>query len=233
MRTALLANNRLGARVARWLADRGDLVALVLHQVERQRSVEHLGEELSVPTWSYPDGLDDLKRMAPDCLLSVLFGHVVPTEWLAIPAWMPLNLHPGLLPYNAGANPNVWPLVDGTPAGTTLHVMSETVDAGAIVAQRRVPVSPADTAETLYRRLEEASFDMLTECWGTIRTITPVPQPAGGTFHRSAELRDLDPLPTDLPVIDRLRARTFPPFGAEFDRDGRRWRIRVEIDEVT
>jgi methionyl-tRNA formyltransferase len=230
--TVLLANNRLGARVAHWLAGRGELAALVLHEPARQKHVEHLASELAVPSWTWPNGLEGVQELRPDCLLSVLFGHIVPSSWLTVPRWMPLNLHPGFLPHNAGANPNVWPIVDGSPAGTTLHVMADTIDSGQILAQRRVEVTPADTGATLYERLEDASFELLQDCWDSVESLELVPQTPGGSYHRSDELHGLDPTPSEFDLIDRLRARTFPPYGAEFERDGRRWRIRVELEPL-
>lgn len=232
MRTVLLANNHLGARVARWLENRGELVGLVLHPLGRQKAVEHLPAELAVATWTWPDGLSEIEELAPECLLSVLFGFTIPTPWLRLPSWLPINLHPGLLPHNGGANPNVWPLVDGSPAGATLHVMAERIDAGDLLAQHPVPVTAGDTAATLYQRLEEASFDLLVGCWDKIRTLELTPQPPGGSYHRQSDLTALDPRAEDMPLIDRLRARTFPPFGAEFERDGRRWRIRVDLEPL-
>lgn len=232
MRTVLCANGSLGARIARHLHDRGDLVGLVLHAPDRQRDVGGLGQELGVPTWTWPADRDAVAALQPECLLSVLFGHRFDEAWLAVPSWRPINLHPSLLPFNAGANPNVWPLVDGTPAGTTLHVMAPAIDAGDIVAQVPVPTYPDDTAATLYARLLAASFDLFAQTWPTIAEIEPQPMPSGGTYHRSSELASLDPTADDLALIDRLRARTFAPYGAEFDRDGRRWRLQVTIEPL-
>lgn len=232
MRTVLCANGALGARAARHLRGRGELVGLVLHAPERQRDVAGLGDELGVPTWTWPADPGEVAALAPECLLSVLFGHRFDARWLALASWLPVNLHPGMLPWNAGANPNVWPLVDGSPAGTTLHVMNEVIDDGDLIAQREVPVSPADTAATLYAALMEASFDLLVEVWPTIRDRERRPMPSGGTRHRTAELASLDLTEADLPVLDRLRARTFAPWGAELEREGRRWRVRVEIEPV-
>ncbi|MCC6227350.1 MAG: formyl transferase [Microthrixaceae bacterium] len=176
--------------------------------------------------------MDEIDRFGPDCVLSVLFGYRIGDKLLSAAAWAAVNLHPGLLPYNAGANPNVWPLVDGTPAGTTLHLMTSSLDAGDILAQARVAHSPDDTGLTLYRRLMEASFDLFTDTWPSIRTIVPTPQVGPGTFHRSDELKSLDLSEDDLAIVDRLRARTFPPYGAEFERDGRRWKIQVTITPI-
>ncbi|HMD47298.1 MAG TPA: formyltransferase family protein [Acidimicrobiales bacterium] len=231
MRTVLLANNALGMRVARFLEGRGELAGVVVHPVERRRAVEP--EALAgVPCWVWPDGVEQVAAIGPECLLSVLFGFRLPAAWLAVASWRALNLHPGLLPYNAGANPNVWPIVDGTPAGTTLHVMTSAVDAGPVLAQREVPVLGADTAATLYDRLMTASFDLFTQVWPGVERLVPVDQAPGGTFHRVAELSTLDPTPDDFGLIDRLRARTFPPFGAEFERDGQRYSIRVEVEPL-
>ncbi|MEY2478468.1 MAG: methionyl-tRNA formyltransferase [Actinomycetota bacterium] len=228
----MLANNRLGHRVARLLAERGDLAGLVLHPLDRRTAAADL-EAIDVPTWTWPDGLDEIRGLAPECLLSVLFGFIVPDDWLAVPSWSAVNLHPAYLPWNRGSAPNVWPLVDGSPAGTTLHVMTAGLDRGPVLLQRQVEVRPDDTAATLYRRLEDASFDMMVGEWEGLRDVEPHPQEGEGTYHRLADLQGLD-LATDedLAVLDRLRARTYPPHGAEFERDGLTYRVRVEIERL-
>jgi len=231
VRTLLLANNRLGARIGRALKERGDLVAVVLHPEARRTCGDEL-VELSDAVLVWPDGLESAARLECECLLSVLFGYIVPEPWLRLPSWRALNLHPALLPYNRGSAPNVWPIVDGTPAGTTLHEMTPQLDAGGILAQRQVAVEDTDTAETLYRRLEDASFELFDEVWDRITDIEPVPQTNGGTYHRMADLTSLDLTDTDLPTLDKLRARTFPPYGAEFERAGRRYRARVVIEPI-
>lgn len=232
MRTVLLANNVLGGRVARYLHERGELLGLVVHPEDKRKASAGL-DAVDVRRWTWPDGLDDVRSLAPECVLSVLFGYLVPDDWLAVPTWKALNLHPAYLPWNRGSAPNVWPLVDGSPAGTTLHVMTSGLDRGDIVAQDPVEVRADDTAATLYRRLEDASFEMVRRVWPHVTELAPVPQPVGGSYHRLADLAALDPASDDdLALVDRLRARTFPPFGAEFERDGRRYRVRVEIEPL-
>ena len=231
MRTVLLANNRLGARIAAYLHERGDLAALVLHPPER-RACGREFDLVPVEAHVWPRGREAFERDRPECLLSVLFGFKVPPEWLALPTWRSCNLHPALLPYNRGSAPNAWPLVDGTPAGTTLHVMEQEIDTGAILAQRAVETTPADTAFTLYRRLEDASFDLFCEVWPRVRECEPRPQPLEGTSHRLADLAGLDLVDADFGVLDKIRARTFGPHGVEFTRDGRRYRARVDIEPV-
>jgi len=231
VRTALLANNRLGAAVGRYLADRDELVALVVHPESRRSCGAELAA-LDVPTWEWPQGLEEVGGLAPDCLLSVLFGYRVPPAWLRLPRWRALNLHPGLLPWNAGCYPNVWPLVDGSPAGTTLHVMEEGFDTGAVMAQEIVPTYPDDTARSLYERLETASLLLVRRVWPRIEAVTPVPQEGEGSYHRLSALSSLDLAPDELGVLDKLRARTYGPHGLDFVRDGQRYRARVTIERV-
>lgn len=221
----------MGAEVGRYLAERGDLVAVVVHPEERRGHGESL-TSLGVPVIEWPASPDSVASYQPECLFSVLFGYILDASWLRVPSWAAVNLHPALLPWNRGSAPNAWPLVDGSPAGTTLHLMVESVDAGAIIAQRSVDVRPDDTAATLYRRLEDASLALVEHTWPDIRRIEPQPQPSGGSYHRLADLASLDLTPEDLAVLDKLRARTFPPYGAEFERDGRRWVARIEIEPV-
>lgn len=152
--------------------------------------------------------------------------------WLQLPRWRSLNLHPGLLPWNAGCHPNVWPLVDGSPAGSTLHVMEEGFDTGAIVAQEAVPTYPDDTAKSLYERLETASLLLVRRVWPVVETIVPKQQLGEGSYHRLSELTSLELALEELGVLDKLRARTYDRYGLDFIRDGQRYRARVSIERM-
>lgn len=231
MQTVLLANNVLGVRIGRWLLERGELIGLVVHPRGRRREADALAA-LEVPTWEWPAGLEEIRAVEPECLLSVLFGYLVPPEWLDVPSWRAVNLHPGYLPFNRGAAPNVWPLVDGSPAGTTLHVMSEGLDRGEILCQRHVDTHPWDTAASLYQRLEDESVAMVLDVWPGVRDLRPVAQTGEGSFHRLADLSSLDLDDRDVPTLNKLRARSFPPYGAEFEHDGRRYRASVTIEPL-
>lgn len=231
MRTVLLGNNRLAYEVGRYLRRRDELVGLVLHPPSHRKNGAAL-ERLGVPTCVWPSSRDAVAALEPDCLLSVLFGYRVPADWLAVPRWRALNLHPSLLPWNRGSAPNAWPLVDGSPAGVSLHVMEPTIDSGDVLVQHEVPTYPDDTAFSLYRRLEGAALAMFRETWPGVRERSPIRQTGEGSSHRMRDLASLDLGPEDLAVLDRMRARTFPPYGAEFERDGRRYRVRVDIEPL-
>src|SRR5690606_31461343 len=142
--------------------------------------------------------------------------------------------------WNRGAHPNVWSIVEGTPAGVTLHHVDDGVDTGDIIAQRRIPVEPTDTGQSLYARLEQASVELFRDTWPAIAdgTAPRTPQPAeAGSSHRARDLAQLDEIDLDRTftaraLIDILRARTFPPFeGAHFTVEGRKVGVRISLKQ--
>lgn len=185
-------------------------------------------------------GLEAAVADAPaDWLVSAGFRSIVP-EGLLARFGDACNLHPALLPWGRGAHPNVWAIVDGEPAGVTLHRMTAGLDRGPVFAQRPVATTPADDGASLYRRLLEAGRALFAEAWPELRagTATPTPQPEGGSHHRAAELAQLGSLDPDEQVswrhaVDVLRALTFPPHpNAVIELDGRRYHVEVWVREL-
>jgi methionyl-tRNA formyltransferase len=170
-----------------------------------------------------------LAALRPEIGVSVLFGYRIPPDVLAIFPSDCVNVHPAYLPFNRGAYPNVWSIVDRTPAGVTIHFVDDGLDTGDIVAQRRVAVEPTDTGETLYRRLEEASLALFRETWPLIRSggaPRTAQQPDAGTFHRVRDVARIDEIDLDASynarsLLDVLRARTFGSFDGAYFRDGK------------
>ena len=83
------------------------------------------------------------------------FGTVVPK---AVPAFrgLMLNTHPSLLPSFKGWHPVRDALAFGVKVtGTTVHVVTEELDEGPILAQEAVPILPGDTEETLHERIKQ------------------------------------------------------------------------------
>jgi len=222
MDVVFLGMNDIGMRIHEWLCQRDsvDVTAMVTE----------------------PDQLDIVRKTSPDLLVSVGFDHLVPPEILEVPSEGALNLHPSYLPYNRGKSPNVWPLIEDIPAGVTLHSMDAEFDTGAIIAQRRVETEFSDTGKDLYKRLEDAQFELFTDVWPEIESgdveQTPQDDTAGSYYSKSdfVDLCELDP-DEELSVktlLNRLRALTFPPFdNAYIDIDGERYYVDVEIRKAS
>lgn len=246
MRVVLFANNLVGWRVAEKIRAAGDeIVAVVVHPMGRRRYADEIIAAAGVPAHCVIDGStlrDDgvagqLGSFGADYGVSAFFGYILRKPVIEAFSRGVINVHPALLPYNRGSYPNVWSIVDGTPAGVTVHFIDEGVDTGDVIAQREVSVEPTDTGATLYRRLEEASWALFDETWAQLRSgnVPRRPQPTGGTSHKMKDVVDIDEIKLSAAysgqqLIDILRARTFPGHrGAYFMKDGRRVYLELSL----
>lgn len=248
MRVLYFGNNRVGLEVLRHLVASGDhLVGLVLHSEEKQKYGDELKEVsgLSSSHIFYGQQLTDsqvlgrIKALKPEIGLSVMFGYILREEILSFFRDGCVNLHPGYLPFNRGQYPNVWSIIDRTPAGATLHYMDKGIDTGDLIARQEVEKEPTDTGESLYRKLEVACVDLFRREWPQIRSRSNarIPQEAGsGSLHRTRDVERVDRIDLDRcyparELIDVIRARTFPPYkGAYFEEGGRRVYVRVSLN---
>jgi methionyl-tRNA formyltransferase len=121
-----------------------------------------------------------------DFLVSYGYRHLIRQDWLSAMPNRIVNLHISYLPWNRGADPNLWSFLDDTPKGVSIHFVDAGLDTGPIVAQRKVLPEPGDTLASSYARLSAVVEDLFRESWPAIRagSITPVPQLAGGSCHR-------------------------------------------------
>ena len=199
----------------------------------------HEQEEVSVVALlTHDEQLDLVHDVEPDLIVSSGFRHIVPEEVLEVPQRGAINLHKSYLPYNRGANPNVWSIIEDGPVGVSIHYMTPDVDAGPIIDRRAVDLYPDDTGRTLYERLEAAQIEQFKELWPAIRDeeVETIPQNAEeGTYHYKQDFVDRWELDREEEVrvgefLDKLRALTFPPYrNAYFEEDGTRYYVEVNI----
>lgn len=186
------------------------------------------------------DQLDLVERLEPEMLVAAGFGEILPPAILDVPDRGCINVHPGYLPHTRGYNPNVWSIIKDLPAGVSIHYMEEEVDAGDVLARRKVESSFEDTGKTLYKRMERAAVTLFKETWPAIESdeIDPIRQDdAKATSHMKQEFLDLCELDPNAEyevkeLLDVLRALTYPPFdNAYLDVDGERYFVEVEINK--
>ncbi len=126
-----------------------------------------------------PLAIETLRALGPDIIVTVAYGKIIPPQILALPPLGCINVHPSLLPKYRGASPIQAAIADGErETGVTIMYQSEALDAGDLILQRRVPIAPEDTAQTLEARLADAGAEALREA---LRLI------AAGTAPRLAQ----------------------------------------------
>ena len=128
---------------------------------------------------NHPTAISALERIEPDLLLLACLPHVVRRETRETARLGALNLHPSALPRFRGPDPVFWQLRAGLGrAGVTVHVATDTVDAGPILTQQWLEVRPGISARALTPALVRLGIRALVEMLPSIerRIRDAVPQ---------------------------------------------------------
>jgi methionyl-tRNA formyltransferase len=105
-----------------------------------------------------------LEQIAPDAIIVVGYGRIIPPWMLHLPKYGNINLHASLLPKYRGAAPIQWAIANGECiTGVTTMRIDEGLDTGDILLQREMSISAEDTAETLSPRLAAIGADLMIE----------------------------------------------------------------------
>jgi methionyl-tRNA formyltransferase len=109
---------------------------------------------VETPSVAHGEGLEALRGAAPDVVVVVAYGEILPGEVLGIAAVAPVNVHFSLLPRLRGADPVRRAILDGDQTtGVTTMRMDEGLDTGPILLQREEPIRTDDDAGSLGDRL--------------------------------------------------------------------------------
>ncbi|MFW6002780.1 MAG: methionyl-tRNA formyltransferase [archaeon] len=216
MRIIYLGFNAIGKKIYDWLL--------------------HNGENI-VSSIETKDQLAKVYDLEPDLIISGGFRHIISQDILKIPRYGCINFHKSYLPYNRGANPNVWSIIENNFAGVSIHYMDTGIDTGPILAQKKVDVEFTDNAKSLYKKLEHAQFDLFVEFWPNFKSgnIEAQPQIEAGTYHKVDDFNkireiDLNSQYNALDFINLLRALTFPPFKNCYTTiDGKKYFLEITI----
>lgn len=190
------------------------------------RIAGHLGRPVEITANANSEAfVRSLQGYAPDVVIMASFDQILRQATLAVPHRGWLNVHPSLLPRHRGPEPIYWTIANGDKqAGITVHLTVPRIDAGPILAQRRVPVLPRDTAGSLAKRLVAEGMlaldDSLTSLRSArLRRITP--RLDQGSYEPPVRHTELD---WDQPFdrIDRLVRAGHPDQPPFFIYRGRR-----------
>lgn len=151
---------------------------------------------------------ETIVKKHPDVLIVAYYPRILRKEEFESVPLGAINLHPGYLPFNRGMYPHIWPLVDGTPAGVTIHYINEKIDAGNIIGQKKIWVKPTDTAGDLEAKTQLEIFKLFKKVWPKIKQGVKGRKPRGSsTYHNAKEITSIQEF--DRQTMYRLRACTF------------------------
>lgn len=105
-----------------------------------------------------------LEAIAPDAILVVAYGRIIPKWMLDLPRFGNLNLHASLLPKYRGAAPVQWAIANGEPeTGVTTMRLNEGLDTGEILMQRVMTLAPDQTSADVFPMLAEMGAALMVE----------------------------------------------------------------------
>lgn len=174
--------------------------------------------------------------LAPEAVVVVAYGKILPPWMLAIPPRGCINVHFSLLPKYRGAAPVTWAIVRGeTETGVTTMLMDEGMDTGPILLQRSCPIGADETAPELTERLARMGADLLIETLEGLQQgrLTPIPQDDSQATYAPLLKREDGRIVWTLTAEEiRNRVRGFQPWpGAWTTLRGARvilWRAEAE-----
>jgi methionyl-tRNA formyltransferase len=133
---------------------------LAVHQPERIRR---------------PEAVEALRALAPEVMVVVGYGQIIPQSIIDIPPLGILNVHASLLPAYRGAAPMQWAIVNGEKrTGVTIMRIDAGLDTGDILLAAETEIDPSETAVELGARLAVTGADLLVEALA--RGTVPQPQ---------------------------------------------------------
>lgn len=130
--------------------------------------------------------IEAIRGMAPDLIVVVAYGRILPREILDIPKYGCVNVHGSLLPRHRGASPIQWAIVCGDEkTGVTTMLMDDGIDTGDMLEMAELPITREDTAESLHDRMALAGAELLSSTVTGLANgqIKPVKQPEEGVTY--------------------------------------------------
>lgn len=107
---------------------------------------------------------DFFKRLAPEAVVIIAYGQIVPARLIESPRLGWINLHASLLPKYRGAAPVNWAIINGeTRTGLTTMQIDASMDTGPILLQRELEIGTDETAPELAQRMAKAGAALVVE----------------------------------------------------------------------
>lgn len=201
------------------LIDRGEEVVGVYTQPDRPKGrgyklapppVKELALQHALPVFQ-PETLkenvvfEQLKALAPDLIIVVAYGKLLPERVLELPKYHCINVHGSLLPKYRGAAPIQWSVLNGDKeSGVTTMYLAKGVDTGDMIAKKVVTIGEDETASELYDRLSYIGAELLAETVEAIKsgTVVATPQNDAEATHAPMLTKEMAKIDFSKPAQD-------------------------------
>ena len=236
------------------LTEAGHDVAAVITQPDRPKGrgnkmafpeVKTRALELNLPVHQPASVKDEaflelLKGYAPDVIVVVAFGRILPQAVLELPQYGCINVHGSLLPKYRGAAPIQRAVLDGCKeSGVTIMQMDIGMDTGDMLLQGSLPITDEDNTGTMFEKLAVLGGELLIQTLDGLKqgTIQPVKQNEAEATHAARILKEYEVIdwakPADV-IFCQIRGLAPAPGAYTMWNDQRLkiWKSRVNPKET-
>jgi methionyl-tRNA formyltransferase len=250
MRVLFIGTGEIGVPVLRWLleSEEHQLIGVVTQPdkpVGREQRIEAPPIKAALAGSNVPvlqpkrikaeEAVVEIRALAPDVIVVMAYGQILPRAVLEIPPIACLNLHASLLPRHRGAAPIQAAIVAGDrETGITVMYMDEGLDTGDVLLEKRIEIAPEETGGTLHDRVAEIGPAALREALALLAagTAPRVPQNSSAATYAPKLEREHGRIDWSEPakLIER-KIRAFDPWPGAFmflrDEAGRDRKLKV------
>lgn len=130
--------------------------------------VKVVASKYGIPVYQYDkirvEGVNDIKKLNPDIMITCAFGQILSKEILDIPRFGTINIHASLLPKYRGASPIHHAILNGDKeTGISIMKTELGVDTGDIIATQKVAIENNETCGELFKKLSLVGADLLVK----------------------------------------------------------------------
>jgi methionyl-tRNA formyltransferase len=250
MRVLFIGTGEIGVPVLRWLLDSSEheLVGVVTQPdkpVGRDQRIEAPPIKAALGAGTLPilqpkrikteDAIAEIRALAPDVIVVMAYGQILPGAILDIPRVACLNLHASLLPRHRGAAPIQAAILAGDrETGISVMYMDEGLDTGDVLLEKRIEIASNETGGSLHDRLAEIAPAALGEALTALsdKTAPRVPQDSSlATYAPKLEREDGRLDWSESAALLERKVRAFDPWPGAFtilrDDAGRERKLKI------
>ena len=237
----LFADGFVGEKLVRFLLKSfRDQVFLIITYDENQ--ISKLAKSAKIKTFVFCNNNHLISNLPKKFDLGFLlwWPKIIRKETLELPKEGFYNLHPSLLPFSKGKNPNFWAIRNEEPYGVSIHKVGLGIDMGEIIAQKSITYDWEDNGGTLYKKSQKECIDLFKKTFPKIlnEKIIKTIKNSGGSFHLGKEMFleseiNLEKSYKAKDLFNLLRARTFigkPSCWFLFKKS--KYEIRIKINKI-
>ncbi len=246
-RILIFANGQLGVEGLKFfLKKKYNIVGIITHPISLAKNHDQiikLSKLKKNRIISY-DELDNkenwLSSINPTICFSFWSSYIIPQALLKkIPLGV-YNLHNSLLPSYKGSGANIWPIIDNqTFSGVSLHRVTERVDSGPIIAQKKILINKTETGLTLFKKQQKEMMNLLKKKINNIFLNYQINY-IKNNLKKSFVSKNKRDLYKEIKLNEKYRAKNlfqiinaydFGDFDSAFftDNHGQKWNIKISL----